>query len=91
MRAMWLPRGAEKVFFFYALTLPGSLHVPLFIEDTATDLLTVAKKQVVLGFGGLWLGQRLTKENDAFLEQVLGAAGGDKATPLLVACNEGLR
>ena len=53
--------------------------------------MTVAKKQVVLGFGGLWLGQRLTKENDAFLEQVVDAAGGDKAAPLIVSCNEGLR
>ena len=48
-----------------------SIHVPLFIEDTATDPTTLLKKWVVLGYGGAWQGNRLTKENDDFVSQVL--------------------
>lgn len=51
--------------------ISNSIHVPLFIEDTATDPMSLLKKWVVLGYGGAWQGNRLTKENDDFVSQVV--------------------
>lgn len=44
-----------------------SIHVPLFVEDEATDVMTLLKKQIQFGFGSAWLGQRFTKLNQTFL------------------------
>ncbi|KAJ0978247.1 hypothetical protein J5N97_013721 [Dioscorea zingiberensis] len=68
----------------------GSIHVPLFVEDTAMDPLTLLKKWVHFGYIGLWTGQLLTTINDQFLSQVEDAIA-DKDAKLLVACGEGLR
>eukprot|EP00897_Mesotaenium_endlicherianum_P010522 jgi/Mesen1/9499/ME000063S08947 len=70
--------------------LHGSLHVPLFVEDTDDSALTLLKKQIQFGFGGWWLGQRLTRPNDDFVPQVVQVAP-KRSTRLLVACGEGLR
>ena len=51
--------------------ISNSIHVLLFIEDTATDPMSLLKKWVVLGYGGAWQGNRLTKENDDFVSQVV--------------------
>lgn len=68
----------------------GSLHVPLFVEDTDTSPITLVKKWVHFGYIGLWTGQLLTTVNDRFLPQVEDAVP-DKEARLLVACGEGLR
>eukprot|EP00271_Cylindrocystis_brebissonii_P014288 TRINITY_DN355_c0_g1_i1.p1 TRINITY_DN355_c0_g1~~TRINITY_DN355_c0_g1_i1.p1 ORF type:complete len:258 (+),score=36.63 TRINITY_DN355_c0_g1_i1:254-1027(+) len=70
--------------------IDGSVHVPLFIEDDGTDVLTLLRKQIQFGFGGWWLGQRLTKRNEDFVQQVRGLVPSLE-TPILVACGEGLR
>jgi len=66
----------------------GSLHVPLFIEDDDNSLLTMLKRQIQFGFGGWWLGQKLTKENESFLEDVASTSSTGK---LVVTCGDGLR
>ncbi|MCO5574102.1 hypothetical protein L7F22_027879 [Adiantum nelumboides] len=67
-----------------------SLHVPLFVEDDDSGYLTLLKRSIQMGYGGVWMGQRLTTRNPRFLEQVL-AAIPEKDQRLLVACGEGLR
>lgn len=64
--------------------------MPLFIEDDDTSPITLLKRQIQFGFGGWWLGQKLTKENENFLEDV-SLLVPSKDAPLLVACGEGLR
>lgn len=68
----------------------GSLHVPLFVEDTDTGPITLLKKWVHFGYVGLWTGQCLTTINERFLPQVEEVVP-DKEDKLLVACGEGLR
>ncbi|KAG1339104.1 rhodanese-like domain-containing protein 10 [Cocos nucifera] len=68
----------------------GSLHVPLFVEDTDSGLITLLKKWVHFGYVGLWTGQLLTTINERFLPQVEEVVP-DKEDKLLVACGEGLR
>eukprot|EP00850_Spirogloea_muscicola_P009437 SM000053S17394 [mRNA] locus=s53:110653:111395:+ [translate_table: standard] len=70
--------------------IPDALHVPLFVEDDSTGPLALLRKQIQFGFGGWWLGQRLTKRNADFLRQVQEVAP-DRNAALLVACGEGLR
>jgi len=70
--------------------IAGSLHVPLFVEETGNDPMSLVRKWVVMGYGGLWQGNRHTKENDEFCEQV-DVTIPDKATKVLVLCGEGLR
>lgn len=68
----------------------GSLHVPLFVEDEDSSYLTLFKKSIQMGYGGVWMGQRLTTRNTHFLEQVQSALP-EKDRKVLVACGEGLR
>jgi len=68
----------------------GSIHVPLFVEDEATDPMTLLKKQIQFGFGGAWLGQRFTKQNISFVAQVEEALPSKK-DKIMVACGEGMR
>eukprot|EP00270_Netrium_digitus_P013129 TRINITY_DN4339_c0_g1_i1.p1 TRINITY_DN4339_c0_g1~~TRINITY_DN4339_c0_g1_i1.p1 ORF type:complete len:255 (-),score=47.72 TRINITY_DN4339_c0_g1_i1:244-1008(-) len=68
----------------------GSLSVPLFIEDDDSSPVGLIKRQIQFGFGGWWLGMRLTKENPEFVKQVY-ALVASRDTPLLVACQDGLR
>ncbi|KAG7581246.1 Rhodanese-like domain superfamily [Arabidopsis suecica] len=68
----------------------GSLHVPLFVEDTDNGPITFLKKWIHLGYIGLWTGQRFTMFNDEFTPRVVEAVP-DKETKVLVACGEGLR
>lgn len=68
----------------------GSIHVPLFVEDEANDAITLLKKQIQFGFGGAWLGQRLTKQNMSFVAQVEEAIPSKKEK-IVVACGEGMR
>jgi rhodanese-related sulfurtransferase len=81
VRPMW---EREKAY------VAGSIHVPLFVEDEATDAVTLLKKQIQFGFGGAWLGQRFTKPNDSFLAQVEEAIPS-KNEKIIVACGEGMR
>nr|PNR46172.1 hypothetical protein PHYPA_013291 [Physcomitrium patens] len=67
-----------------------SIHVPLFVEDEATDAVTLLKKQIQFGFGGAWLGQKFTKQNMDFVEQVRQAIP-NKNDKIMVACGEGMR
>ena len=60
----------------------------LFIEDEATDPVTLLKKQIQFGFGGAWLGQRFTKQNMSFVE--VEEALLNKNTKIMVACGEGI-
>ncbi|GAB4834772.1 hypothetical protein Ancab_033040 [Ancistrocladus abbreviatus] len=69
--------------------VPGSLHVPLFIKDTDSSLITLLKKLVHFGYIGLWTGQQLTTIDSEFVSQVERVAP-DKDALLLVACGEGL-
>ncbi|KAL1331013.1 hypothetical protein HN51_048270 [Arachis hypogaea] len=68
----------------------GSVHVPIFVEDTDNSPVTLLKKWVHFGYIGLWTGQYLTTLNPEFLGQV-EVAIPDKGTKVLVACGEGLR
>ncbi|KAL5975026.1 Rhodanese-like domain-containing protein 10 [Asimina triloba] len=68
----------------------GSLHVPLFVEDTDASPITLVKKWVHFGYIGLWTGQKLTTINDQFLLQVRTLVP-DQDSKLLLACGEGLR
>ncbi|MED6121279.1 Rhodanese-like domain-containing protein 10 [Stylosanthes scabra] len=68
----------------------GSVHVPIFVEDTDNSPVTLLKKWVHLGYIGLWTGQYLTTLNPEFVGQV-EVAIPDKASKVLVACGEGLR
>ncbi|KAG7576538.1 Rhodanese-like domain [Arabidopsis thaliana x Arabidopsis arenosa] len=68
----------------------GSLHVPLFVEDTDNGPITLLKKWIHLGYIGLWTGQRFTMFNDEFTLRVVEAVP-DKQSKVLVVCGEGLR
>ncbi|GER55801.1 rhodanese-like family protein-like protein [Striga asiatica] len=68
----------------------GSLHVPLFVEDTDNGPITLLKKWVHFGYIGLWTGQRFTAINPGFVERVEDLVP-DKNSKVLVACGEGLR
>lgn len=68
----------------------GSLHVPLFVEDTDNGPITLLKKWIHLGYIGLWTGQRFTMFNDEFTLRVVEAVP-DKESKVLVVCGEGLR
>jgi hypothetical protein len=68
----------------------GSIHVPLFIEDVDTSALTLLKKWIQMGYGGMWMGQRLTVKNTDFVDQVEDRLPG-KEQRLMVVCGEGLR
>lgn len=81
VRPMW---EREKAY------VAGSIHVPLFVEDEATDAMTLLKKQIQFGFGGAWLGQRFTKQNMSFVAQVEEALPSKKEK-IVVACGEGMR
>ena len=70
--------------------VPGSIHVPLFLEDVDNSPLTLLKKWVHFGYIGLWTGQKFTTMNEDFVKQVQGFVP-DKDSMLLVACGEGLR
>ncbi|XP_040869833.1 rhodanese-like domain-containing protein 10 [Glycine max] len=69
----------------------GSLHVPMFVEDTDNSPITLLKKWVHFGYIGLWTGQYLTTLNSEFLIQVENSIPTGKETKLLVACGGGLR
>lgn len=81
VRPMW---EREKAY------VAESIHVPLFVEDEATDAMTLLKKQIQFGFGGAWLGQRFTKQNMSFVAQVEEALPR-KNDKIMVACGEGMR
>ncbi|KAI4353359.1 hypothetical protein L6164_002317 [Bauhinia variegata] len=68
----------------------GSLHVPIFVEDTDNGPVTLLRKWVHFGYIGLWTGQYLTTINSDFLNQVQLVIPS-KDTKVLVACGEGLR
>ncbi|KAH7446961.1 hypothetical protein KP509_01G084300 [Ceratopteris richardii] len=68
----------------------GSVHVPLFIEDDDSGYLSYIRRSIQMGYGGVWMGQRLTTRNPLFLEQVQSAIP-EKDQKVLVACSEGLR
>ncbi|KAH9567847.1 hypothetical protein CY35_03G047000 [Sphagnum magellanicum] len=68
----------------------GSIHVPLFIEDVDTSALTLLKKWIQMGYGGMWMGQRLTVKNTDFVDQVEDHLPS-KEQRLMVVCGEGLR
>ncbi|KAI5076336.1 hypothetical protein GOP47_0008401 [Adiantum capillus-veneris] len=68
----------------------GSLHIPLFVEDDDSGYLTLLKRSIQMGYGGVWMGQRLTTRNPQFLEQVQSSLP-EKDQKVLVACGEGLR
>lgn len=68
----------------------GSYHVPLFVEDEDTSYITLLKKSIQMGYGGVWMGQRLTTENEKFLEQVRSVFP-ENSQKVLVVCGEGLR
>ncbi|VVA96924.1 unnamed protein product [Arabis nemorensis] len=68
----------------------GSLHVPLFVEDTDNGPITLLKKWIHLGYIGLWTGQKFTMFNDEFTLRVVEAVP-DKQSKMLVVCGEGLR
>lgn len=71
-------------------SVAGSVHVPLFIEDAKTDPTTLLKKWIQMGYGGMWLGQRLTMLNQDFVTQVEQAVPS-KNQKIVIACGEGLR
>lgn len=70
--------------------LQNSLHVPLYVEDTQIDPVTLIKKWVHFGYIGLWTGQRFTTLNPNFVSDVQIVVPS-KDEKLLVACGEGLR
>ncbi|KAK3233644.1 hypothetical protein CYMTET_56071 [Cymbomonas tetramitiformis] len=70
-------------------SVDGSVHVPFFVEDEGMDPITLLKKSINMGYGGLWQGSRLTKENVNFLPAV--ADGVAKEEKVLLTCAEGLR
>lgn len=51
----------------------GSLHVPLFVEDESSDPVSLVKKAVTFGYGGWWMGNKLTRRNNQFMEQAAEA------------------
>ncbi|KAL3531690.1 hypothetical protein ACH5RR_005211 [Cinchona calisaya] len=68
----------------------GSAHVPLFVKDMDSSLLTLLKKWVHFGYIGLWTGQNFTMINPDFVNQVEGEFP-DKDSKIILACGEGLR
>ncbi|KAL4587192.1 hypothetical protein LXL04_000059 [Taraxacum kok-saghyz] len=70
--------------------VPGSMHVPLFVQDMDNNPITLLKKWVHFGYIGLWTGQYFTEMNPNFVDQVEKMVP-DKSTKVLVACGEGLR
>lgn len=68
----------------------GSLHVPLFVVDDDNSFLTAIKRQIQFGFGGWWLGQKLTKRNESFVKDVRKLTESVDV-PIMLACGEGLR
>eukprot|EP00244_Chara_vulgaris_P009919 TRINITY_DN4369_c0_g1_i3.p1 TRINITY_DN4369_c0_g1~~TRINITY_DN4369_c0_g1_i3.p1 ORF type:complete len:333 (-),score=41.14 TRINITY_DN4369_c0_g1_i3:647-1645(-) len=69
--------------------LKSSLHVPLFIEDTDTSPVGLLRSSIHMGYGGVWMGTKMMKRNENFVDQVQGLAANDDK--LIVACGEGLR
>ena len=65
------------------------MNVPLFVEDDDGSLVGALKQAVAYGTGGFWRGARHVKPNDAFLADVRAAV--PPATPIVVACQKGLR
>lgn len=68
----------------------GSIHVPLFVDDTDNGPVTLLKKWVHFGYIGLWTGQLFTKINEQFVPQVADVVLA-RDEKLLIACGEGLR
>jgi len=67
----------------------GSVDVPLFIEDPATDLAALMKKASAFGMGGWWLGGTHMVANEDFGSTVGAAIPRD--AKVIVACQKGLR
>jgi rhodanese-related sulfurtransferase len=68
----------------------GSIHIPLFVDDTDNSPVTLLKKWVHFGYIGLWTGQLFTKINEQFVPQVADVVPAEDEK-LLIACGEGLR
>eukprot|EP00850_Spirogloea_muscicola_P010523 SM000062S19909 [mRNA] locus=s62:312605:314211:+ [translate_table: standard] len=67
----------------------NSEHIPLFVENTDSDVATLVRRQAHNNFAGLLYGLAFTKDNDNFIstfEQKF-----KKDSKLLVVCQEGLR
>ncbi|KAF6254465.1 Rhodanese-like domain-containing protein [Scenedesmus sp. NREL 46B-D3] len=67
----------------------GAVTVPLYVEDPSNSFASLLKKSATIGTGGWWLGGTHMIPNDDFLAQV--QAQIPKDTPVVVACQKGLR
>uniref|UniRef100_A0A383VI29 Rhodanese domain-containing protein n=1 Tax=Tetradesmus obliquus TaxID=3088 RepID=A0A383VI29_TETOB len=67
----------------------GAVAVPLYVEDPSNSIGSLLKKSATIGTGGWWLGGTHMIPNNDFLAQV--QAQIPKDTPVVVACQKGLR
>ncbi|KAF8066281.1 STR11 [Scenedesmus sp. PABB004] len=69
--------------------ITGAVNVPLYVEDPSNSVGSLLKKSATIGTGGWWLGGTHMIPNNDFMAQV--AAQVPKDTPVIVACQKGLR
>ncbi|KAL4854502.1 Rhodanese-like domain-containing protein 11 [Chlorella vulgaris] len=69
--------------------LVGAVEVPLFVVDSDMSPAGLLKQASNFGMGGWWLGGAHMKPNPQFMAEV--QASVPKDTPVVVACQKGLR
>jgi rhodanese-related sulfurtransferase len=69
--------------------IASSLHVPLFIENTDSDIGTLLRKQMHMSFAGTFYGVAFTKTNPDFVATF--EKQFQKDSKILIVCQEGLR
>ncbi|KAH8937302.1 hypothetical protein BDL97_16G021300 [Sphagnum fallax] len=69
--------------------IASSVHVPLFIENTDSDIGTLLRKQMHMSFAGTFYGVAFTKTNPDFVATF--EKQFQKDSKILIVCQEGLR
>lgn len=76
------PGGAQ-------VPITGAVEVPVFVVDDDASPAGLIKQLTAFGMGGWWLGGAHYKPNTGFLQEVQTRIPKD--TPVIVACQKGLR
>jgi hypothetical protein len=69
--------------------ITGAVEVPVFVVDDDASPAGLIKQLTAFGMGGWWLGGAHYKPNTGFLQEVQTRIPKD--TPVIVACQKGLR
>lgn len=70
--------------------LKDSVHIPLFTEDTSTDLNSIVNQQLHKGSVGNFKGTKHTVRNERF-EETAQKLFPEKDAKLIIACQQGMR